>query len=268
MDPSTNLIRFEGYALSLWRYRGLLRSLVVRNIRVKYQASLLGFAWTLLNPLLTLSVLLAVFTRVVRIPIPDYWAFLVSGFFVWNYVNQTLNYGTLAVEEHGSLVRNYAFPSEIPVFAGALSRLFEFVIELTIIVAVFTLFHHGAPTASLLLLPVLIVLQFLVTLGLTMMVATLAVFYEDVRHMLPIGLTALFYLSPVFYAVDLVPEGLRRFYVFNPLASMLVSYQKVLYEGVLPPGGTLAVLAGSALFLCAAGLAVFRRYRNLFAEIV
>jgi len=258
----------ERFISALWRFRGLLRNLVVRNIRIKYQSSLLGFAWTLLNPLLILIILLLVFTRIVRIPIENYWAFLVSGFFVWNNVNQILNYGTLAVEEHGPLVRNYSFPGEIPVIAGVTSRTIEFALELVIVSALLAIFHQHGVTLSLVMIPLLIVLQMMLVLGLTLLVSTLSVFYEDVRHLLPIGLTALFYVSPVFYSIDLVPEEIRRVFFLNPVAQLLVSYQTVLYEGAIPSPGDLSVLALSATIWLVIGLAVFRRYRGLFAEII
>ena len=84
----------------VWRYRELLHSLVVRNLKVKYQRSLLGFVWTLVNPLLTVAILVVVFSHVVRIQVPHYWAFLLSGYFVWNFMLQTLNTGTWIFAEH------------------------------------------------------------------------------------------------------------------------------------------------------------------------
>jgi len=112
-----------GRMRGVWRYRELLHSLVVRNLKVKYQRSLLGFVWTLVNPLFTVAVLGVVFSHVVRIPLPHYWAFLLSGYFVWNFMLQTLNTGTYIFAEHSRLTRSVAFPSEILVFGAAGSRL-------------------------------------------------------------------------------------------------------------------------------------------------
>ena len=99
---------------------------MVRNLKVKYQRSLLGFVWTLVNPLLTVTILVVVFSHVVRIQVPHYWAFLLSGYFVWNFMLQTLNTGTYIFAEHSRLTRSVAFPSEILVFSAAGSRLIEF----------------------------------------------------------------------------------------------------------------------------------------------
>ena len=266
--PADRLSERGRSVFDLWQFRALFRNLVIRNIRVKYQSSFLGFAWTLLNPLLILSILLFVFTRVVRIPIENYWAFLLSGIFVWNNVNQILTYGTMAVEEQGALVRNYFFPGEVLVMAGVTSRTIEFVVELAIVSILLVVFHLSGLTLSLAILPLLIILHLVLVLGLTLLVATLSVFYEDVRHLRPGALTALFYASPGFYSVDLVPPELRLIYVFNPVAQLLVAYQTVLYEGAFPSFSNLSILVLSATASLIIGLAVFRRYRGLFGEIV
>src|SRR5690606_28754931 len=95
------------------RYRELLRHLVVRNLKVKYSRSLLGLLWTLLNPLLTIGTLVAVFGYVVRIDVPSYWAFLVSGYFVWNFTSMVLNAGPRVLGENIALARSVRVPPHI-----------------------------------------------------------------------------------------------------------------------------------------------------------
>jgi len=248
--------------------RHLLFSMVRSNIRIKYQSSILGFAWTLLSPLLMLGLLIIVFSHVVRIPIEDFWAFLVSGFFVWNYVNMTINYGAQSLEEHSSLVKNYSFPSETPLIAGALSRLVEFSFELIVIVVILAVFHHGTFPASFLLLPLLVTLMFLLILGPMYLVCTAAVFNEDLKHALPIIFTALFYATPIFYNIELVPESMRWFFYLNPIALIVMCFQMVLYDGVFPPIWLLLWLVVTAVGLDIIGYRVFRRYRGQFAELV
>lgn len=252
----------------LWRYRELLRGLVVRNLKIKYQRSALGFAWTLFNPLLTVAILAVVFTRVVRLGIEDYWAFLLAGYFVWNFILQTLNTGTWIFNEHSDLTRSVAFPQEVLVMSAALSRLLEFCGELALILAAILLFrHHGVPP-SIALVPLLALLQLLLVIGLALPIATLSVFYHDVQHALPIALTSLFYASPVFYPAALVPEAFRPFYFLNPVAGLLTLWQTVLYEGRMPSWGLLGGTAATATGLFLLGYAIFNRYKGLFAETV
>jgi lipopolysaccharide transport system permease protein len=252
----------------VWRYRELLRGLIVRNLKVKYQRSMLGFVWTLLNPLMTVAILVVVFSHVVRIALPHYWAFLLSGYFVWNFTLQTLTTGTWIFTEHSRLVRSVAFPSEILVFSAAGSRLLEFLAEISIILAVLVLLHHHAVPASYVLVPALILIQILLTIGLALPIATLSVFYHDVYHALPIALASLFYLSPVFYPASMVPEAFRTLYFLNPLAGLLTLYHTVLYGGQWPSAVLLGGTAAQAALVYALGYAVFHRYASVFAEVV
>jgi lipopolysaccharide transport system permease protein len=252
----------------VWQARELLRSLAARNLKVKYQRSALGFLWTLLNPLLTLSVLSAVFTHVVKIKVPDYWAFLLSGYFVWNYLLQMLSTATYVLAEHAGLRRSVAFPSEVLVLSAAASRLVEFVVELALVLAVLLALHHQGLPASFALLPLLVALQILLSLGLVMPLAILSVFYNDVQHAMPVVLMVLFYASPVFYPARLVPEGVRRLYLLNPIAGLLTLYHEVLYEGRFPSAILLAGVTGASVLLFFTGYAIFNRYKTVLAEIV
>ncbi len=254
--------------IALWRYRELLRGLVLRNLRVKYQRSVLGFVWTLLNPLATLVVLAAVFSHVVRLPVPAYWAFLLSGYFVWNFVSQTLNAGTYVFAEHARLLRSAAFPAEILVLGVAIARLVEFTAAIALVLLALVVFHHHGIPVSLVLLPAVLVLQLLVVVGLALPITTLSVFYRDVQHALPIALTTLFYASPVFYPAWLVPDAMRPLYMLNPVAGLLTLYHALLYEGRFPPPGLLAGMIAGSLAICAAGYAIFRRYARVYAEVV
>jgi ABC-type polysaccharide/polyol phosphate export permease len=252
----------------VWRYRELLRGLVVRNLKVKYQRSLLGFVWTLVNPLLTVSILVVVFSHVVRIQVPHYWAFLLSGYFVWNFMLQTLTTGTWIFSEHSRLTRSVAFPSEILVFSAAGSRLIEFLAEISLILLALILLHHHGVPASYALVPVLIMLQVVLAVGLALPIATLSVFYYDMYHALPIALTSLFYLSPVFYPASMVPESLRTLYFLNPIAGLLTLYHEVLYAGRWPAPTLLLGTCAATALVWVLGYAIFHRYAASFAEIV
>lgn len=252
----------------IWRHRELLFRLVVRNLQVKFQRSLLGFAWTFLNPLATVGVLALVFTHVVRIPIPAYWAFLLSGYFVWNFIIQTLNTGTYVFVEHARLLRSAAFPAEILVFSAAIAKLLEFAGALTLVLIAIVVFHHQGVPASFAFLPILVVCQLLMVVGLTLPIASLSAFYHDVQHVLPIALTTLFYVSPVFYPASLVPESVRGFYMLNPLAGLLTLYQDVVYAGRIPSFELLGAVFLASLAIFFLGYAYFRRLASVYAEVV
>jgi ABC-type polysaccharide/polyol phosphate export permease len=143
----------------VWRFRELMRQLVVRNLKVRYQRSVLGFLWALLNPLATIAILVAVFGYVVRIGVPDYWAFLVSGYFAWVFVLHTLNASASVITDHAYMVKSVAVPAELLVLSGAVARLVEFIAEMALVLVVLALWHHGAVPASFALLPLLAALR-------------------------------------------------------------------------------------------------------------
>lgn len=254
--------------MQLWQYRGLLRSLVSRNLKVKYQRSALGFLWTLFNPLVTALVLILVFSHVLRIGIPDYWAFLLSGFFAWHFLQSNLNTATQILSSHGQLRRSVAFPDEILLCASTLARLVEYGIELLLVVLALGLFHHHGLPASFVLVPVLVLLLILLSLGLMLPLASLSVFYSDVQHAMPPVLLTLFYVSPVFYPIQLVPEAVRPVMMLNPMAPLLTLHHVVLYEGHWPSVELLGATAGVCLLIFFAGYAVFNRHKPVYAEIV
>lgn len=251
----------------VWRARDLLRNLVLRNLRVKYQRSMLGFLWTLLNPLVTVAVMIGVFRFVMRLQVPHYWAFLFSGYFVWNFAAQTLSAGTGVLPEHAHLSRSVPFPAEVLVFSVVLSRLLEFLVEMALVVLLFVAFLHDGVPRSLAWLPVLVLIQVALVTGLTLPIATLSAFFHDVRHAVPLALMVLFYASPVFYPASLVPEGVRPLYLLNPFAGLLTMYQDVLYHGRPPEPVLLAATATIALALAGIGYVLFRRYRAILPEI-
>ena len=253
--------------LELWRFRGLLRSLVIRDLKVKYQRSLLGLIWTLLNPLLTVAILVTVFTYVVRIQVPRYWAFLISGFFVWNFIQRTLYHATTILRDHASLSRSVYYPSEILILGASLSKLVEFLLEILIVLIALVAFHHRAVPASLALFPVIIAVQLILAIGLMFPLAVFSVLYYDLQHALPIVITSLFYISPVFYPVAMIPDTARAVYYLNPIVGVLELFHAVLYEGSWPSMTLLASVTAAALAICAAGHAVFRRYKEICVEI-
>lgn len=251
----------------VWEFRELLAGLIVRNLKVKYQRSALGFVWTLLNPLFTVILLTAIFTRVVRIPMTDYWAFMLVGYFVWNCVLQILNAGTHIISEHASLARTVAFPSETLILGAAIARLVEFLAELSLILVIVSFAHHGRVPASFLLVPLLAVLQLLLSVGLCAIITTISTFYYDARHALPIALTTLFYISPIFYPASMVPESFRPFYMANPIAGLLTLYKNTIYDGQMPSPLLLAFVTMYSVLLAWIGYAIFNRYKATFPEI-
>lgn len=265
--PRRFLAGAAGRVLVVRDYRFLLRGLVIRDLKVKYKRSALGFVWTFLNPLLMTTILIAVFRVVIRIPVPHYWAFLLSGYFVWNTAQQMIMAGSFILQEHGQLTRSVAFPKEILLFGAALSRLVEFAVEILLILVVLAVAHHHGVPVGFVFLPLLVVILTLLSVGIMLPVATAATLFSDVQHALPVVLASLFYLTPVFYPIDMVPERFRALYLLNPFAGLLTLFRQALYEGRVPDFGLLVHTGAVALAVFFAGYAIFHRYQEVCNEL-
>lgn len=251
----------------VWRFRRLFLSLVVRDLKIKYQRSPIGFLWTLLNPLLTSLILIAVFTYILKVPVDHYWAFLLSGYFVWNFMSQVLIQSTHLLRDHANLRRNMAFPSEILIWSASFSRLLEFLIEIGLVMIGLVVFHHQGIPSSLVLFPLLIIIQVILTVGLMYPLSILSVFFHDVSYALPVVIFTLFYISPVFYPMEIIPEVVRPYYFLNPFAGILTLYHTILYDGLWPSVAMVSSIFTGAIIIGVIGYAIFHRYKNACVEI-
>ena len=252
----------------LWRYRGFVRSLVARNLKVKYQGSLLGFLWTILNPLASVAVLTVVFSHIVRLDLDHYWAFLLSGYFVWHFITQSVSASTYLLVEHAEISRSIAYPQEAPVIAAAVSRLIEFGFELLLILGTLALFHHGGVPVGFAFVPWLVAIVFTLVLAVMLPLATVSVYFRDVYHGLPLIMTTLFYITPVFYPATLVEGPLSVVYHCNPLVFVLTAFHDAAYRGVAPDLGVCAVLTVGSLVALHLGYVFFNRSKGLYAELL
>jgi ABC-type polysaccharide/polyol phosphate export permease/GT2 family glycosyltransferase len=252
----------------LLQYRELIWNLTLRDLKVKYKRSWLGFFWTLLNPLIVVAVLVAVFSYIVRIPIENYWAFLVSGYFVFFFFSTALDGSVQAALGNAYLWRKAYFSREVLIVSSVLTRFLEFLIEMSIVLIALAVFHHGAiPFSFIMLLPLLPML-FLFTIGITFPLVTLAIYFNDVLQIIPRLTLALFYISPVFYSVDFVPEKFRDIYLLNPIAVLLNMIHLSLYQGEIPDMKLFLRLLIITVSVGVVGYIIFNRKKHEFAEII
>jgi ABC-type polysaccharide/polyol phosphate export permease len=225
----------------LYRYRELLWTLVLRELRVRYKNSYLGFFWSLIVPLVTVAVLTIVFKRVMGMVIPNYSAYVLAAFLPWMYFQTALLDSSQSVLAQIQLVKKVYFPREVLPLAAVLANLIHFVLAL-LVFFVYLLGYVGAPLLpSVALLPVLVFFQTLLIAGLSLIISCLNVFYEDTKYIVSIGLQLMFYLVPVIYFSEqvyhaqLASPDLQRWiylvYHLNPVAMLLTAYRKIL----LPP---------------------------------
>jgi len=252
----------------LWRWiylRDLLLELIVRDMKLRYERSLLGVLWAIVNPLAQLMVFVIVFKHVIRLEIPNYALYVFSGVLVWNWTSEALLQAANAITSNRDLIRQPGFPLALLPIVSLATPLFDLLVALPILV-LFVVFGGGEITLHLLALPLVIGLQFLFLQGLGYLVASAQVLFRDTSHLLRVGLMLGFYLTPVFYDVQNVPASFRVLYLLNPMAHLLKAYRSIIIQGELPDLVSLSVLALVSALLFWIGRRVFERASHHFVE--
>ena len=245
--------------------RDLLRELVVRDLKVRYKRSLFGIAWSLLVPLAQLLVLYIVFRRLLPLNIPNYTSFLFTGILPWSWFQSSLMGASGAIVENRELVHQVGFPVGVLPSVTVISQLIHFILALPIL-AVFLVIDQCAPSAALLMLPVVIAIQFCLTQSLAYLVATFQVIFRDTQYLLGIFLFLFFYLTPVFYDSAAIPGAYSALYQLNPLVHLLDAYRSILIRGQFPDARPLLLLALLSFVILLVGYMVFIRARDRFVE--
>lgn len=261
----------------LWDFRELIQNLVARNLKVRYRNSVLGVVWSLLNPLLMMLVFTAVFTVMRGEDVGTYPVFILVGLLPWQFFANSVAGATGSIVSNAHLINKVYFPREILVLSEVLSQLVNFLIALLVLVPILLLFHI-AFTPWILLLPVMIVIQFIFTLGVAFIVATANVFYRDVQMIMEVVLLAGFFLTPVFYSLDILPRSYQLFALnldiwrlvryLNPMASIIDNYRVIIFYGAPPALDFLFRTLVTAAFFLITGLIIFYRYHTRFSEEV
>jgi ABC-type polysaccharide/polyol phosphate export permease len=257
----------------LFRYRALVQSLVARELTARYRGSVLGFFWSFINPLLLLLIYTFVFSQVMptaRTAGLDHFAvFLFCGILPWTWFSSSLVESSGVLITGGNLIRKVLFPAEVLPLVTVCTGLVHFCLGLLILAAFIA--YYGAPVTplDLLWLPLLMAVQWALTVGLALFLSAVTVHFRDIRDLLTNVMTLWFFATPIIYPLTEVPAGARRIMELNPFTHLAVAYQEVLYfPGPFRPGlKFLALSIVSVLILCA-GYFVFDRLRDTLAEEV
>jgi len=250
---------------SLFRYRELIGVLVARQVKLRYRGSVLGFLWTLLNPLLLMTVYTLVFSIYFRLDMDKYPAFLFTGLVPWLWFASSVQQGVTCILDGAGLVTRSQFPVEVLPVVTLTANSVNFLLTLPLLFGLLAAFRVKLG-AAVLALPMLIGLEYLLTLAFVLALSALNVHYRDLQHLILHALTVLQFLTPVFYPLSLIPESLRPWALLNPLTVLISAFHDVLFFNRLPPWPpVLALLAFTAVILSVAS-AMFMRYKHTFAE--
>ena len=245
---------------SLYHYRDLIVYLVRRDLKVRYRRSFLGVAWTMLQPLLMMSVLYLVFSAFFHssFDLYGYQVYALAGIMFWNFFQQSIIASMNSLRGNAGILRKLPVPCAVFPVATVLSGLLNLTLALVPLGVIMLASGHPL-TPALAFLPVAMLLAALFTLGAGLLLSPLAVFFHDVTELVGVGLTLLMYLTPLFYPMAIVPEQARWVVRYNPVRSILEVFRDPIYYGKVPPLQHVAVALGLALLALALGALVFRK---------
>ncbi len=262
-----------GRILGLYRHRTLIWSFVKRDLLARYRGSTVGLFWSVIHPLIMLGLYTFVFSTILKVRVgasegTDQFAlYLFCGLLPWNAFAEGLNRSTGVILENTNLIKRAVFPSEIlpvyPVITGIVAELIGFVI------LVAALLLTGRPIGPvMLLLPVILLLQAVLTIGLAWIIAGITVFIRDLGQMLGMMLTLWVFLTPIFYPPSVIPETLRVFLAVNPMYALVEAYRSVILRGEFPALGGVALTALIGIVTFLIGYRVFTKMQPVFADVL
>lgn len=267
------------YFKELWAARELLYNLVLRDLKVRYKNSVLGIVWSWLNPLLMMLVFTLVFDvlGMMRQDIPNYHIFFLSALLPWNFFSGSVMGGIPCIINSSHLVKKVYFPREVLPISVVLSNMVNFVVALPVFFLLALIFGQRI-TPWVLLLPIPILIQVVFACGIVLFLSTLEVFYRDTHMLMDPVIQAWFFVTPIIYSIDVLPSQATLFNItfnpqqwlfrLNPMASIINTYQDILYHGTLTQWDFLGRTGVTAVVVFLFGYWFFRRFSGRFGESV
>jgi lipopolysaccharide transport system permease protein len=259
-DPLTDLKDVFGYG-------ALLQNLVAKQLKLKYRGSVLGFVWSLLNPLSMVLVYTLVFRFIMRFPLENYALFLVAGVIHWEFFATTTSASTGAIINNRELIRKIHFPRMLLPTSLAVFDLIQLCLAFIAFLLIYLLLG-GVLWLGHLLYPLALFFQFLFVLGIAALISAATVFLRDLEHLVQIALRLLFWLTPIIYPLTSVPSNIVPYFKLNPMACYVVIYQDLLYHRTWPDPSNWLLAIVLAIVSFGGGLLLFSYLSPRFAEEV
>jgi ABC-2 type transport system permease protein len=266
VDRSAETDSYRRTLGAVFRYRSLIRHLVAKDLKLKYRGSILGFIWSLLNPLVMLGVYTVAFKYIVGIKTPDFVLYLLLGILAWNFFNGSLMMATGAIIDNGGIVKSVFFPRAILPISTVLFNFAQYILTAIVYLPVMMLLYRVPLSVDMVAYPLFLLLQLLFTIGLALLISVGTSFFRDFRHFLEIALQALFWLTPIIYQLDIENHPMRRWLRFSPLSPYVIAYHQIFYDRVWPQRSAWALAFVYAAVALVLGLRVMLKHEDRLSE--
>jgi lipopolysaccharide transport system permease protein len=250
----------------IYAYREMIFSMVQKDLRGRYKGSFLGFLWTFINPLLQLLVYNLVFSIILRSGVDKYYLFLFVALIPWIFFSSAITGGSVSVIAQKDLVKKIYFPNEVIPISYVTSCFVNMLLGFVVVIGVVIYSGVHISPLALLCLPVVMIVEYFLSLGIAMITSAVTVYFRDLEHILTIIAMAWMYITPVVYDIEICPTEYRWIMHINPMTSVIIAFRDILYYGRVPEMMTLleAVVLGVVFLLI--GCLVFRKLKRRFAE--
>lgn len=250
----------------LWEYREMIISLTKRDLKSRYKGSVLGFLWMFLNPLLQLCVYTIVFSTIMRMGIDKFYLFMFVALVPWLFFSSCLTSGPNVIFSQQDMVKKIYFPREVLPLSFTISQFVNMLLSFIVIFIVIFVSGVGINPIALLYLPLVMLIEFVLALGITYLVSALSVYFRDLQYIMGIISMAWMYLTPILYPVDMVPEKFVKIFYLNPMTSITIAYRDILYYGRTPEMSTLINAVVMGILILIIGQITFSKLQRHFVE--
>jgi len=266
VDRAEVMTTLGAVVLSLYGYRELLWRLVVKDLKLKYRGSVFGFLWSLLNPLLMIVVYTVAFTFILRVRSEGFVFYLMLGQLSWTLFASSASMSTGAIVDNSGLLKSVLFPKAILPIGTVLFNLAQYLLTVSVFLPAMLLWYQVPLVAPMLLFPVFLALQVVFTIGVALTLATATAFFRDVRHLLEVTLSILFWTTPIVYELRQVPERMQLLILLSPVSSFVVAYQQIFFYREWPAATVWLMATAHALGAFVVGALLFLAFEDRFTE--
>ena len=250
----------------LYQYREMIFSLIRKDLRGRYKGSVLGFLWTFLNPLLQLVVYTIVFSTFFPTNIDQFYIFLFVGLVPWLFFNTSLVGGSTSIVTQENLIKKIYFPRQVLPISYVTSAFVNMLLTFIVIFAVLLLSGFGFNLQALWMLPIVMLVEYILALGIAMLTSALTVYFRDLEYILGIVAMLWMYLTPILYEIDTIPEQYRGLVYINPMTGVILCYKDILYYKHFPDLDNIILAFGMGIFFLIVGFVTFNKMQKHFVE--
>lgn len=247
-------------------YNDMIGSLVKRELRGKYKGSVLGFLWTFINPLCQIIVYTIVFSVILHSNLDKFYLYVITGMIPWLFFDMSLRIGSGCIRYQGEMIKKIYFPREVLPVSCVTAQFINMLFCFLIVFLVIFVSGAGVSLRALFCLPMIMLIEYALTLGITLIISSITVFFKDMEHIITVVLMAWIYLTPILYPMEVIPERVRWLFKLNPMTAVIEGYHRILYWQQVPYWKLTVYGAVAAVVALVAGELIFTRLDERFAE--